>query len=273
MKTKRTNRVAKIAFTLLIVVALFFSIGAGYPVVEGKAVICETIVKYDVIKVVAEAVHFEEKVEEVAVAEIEKDEEVVEEAKEEEIEETVETEVVTEEVYEVAVQESTAAVETVSAPVEETTAVVTETQVVEEPVVAEPVSEVVEEYVAPAVQEWSIGLPGGYMNYYTAIGYDTLCNNLQGMIDAGYIVKYNNYFAGHNPGAMGHLSSIGVGSVVRVSYGNGEYYDYTIVAHATGSGSFADVTIGGYNLWDLVQSGGFVIQFCRNGSNNFFYGV
>ena len=111
------------------------------------------------------------------------------------------------------------------------------------------------------------------MNYYLGIGYDDLCYNLQSLIDQGYIVKYNNYFAGHNPGAMGHLSGIGVGSTVRVSWGGGDYRDYTIVSHTTGSGSFADVNFPGYgNLWDIVQSGGFVIQFCINGSNNFFLG-
>ena len=269
MKTKRTNRVAKVAFTLLIVVTLFFSIGAGIPAVEGNTVIYRTIEKFDAIKVIADAAHFEK--EEIEVEEIEV-EEVIEETEEvvEVIEETEEVQ----EVEEVKEENNTVVVETVSTTVVEETVVAEEAveETVEETVVEEVVEEV-EEYVAPSVQEWSIGLPGGAMNYYTAIGYDTLCNNLQGMIDAGHIVRYNNYFAGHNPGAMGHLANIGVGSVVRVSYENGEYRDYTIVAHATGSGSFGDVTIGGYNLWDLVQSGGFVVQFCRNGSNNFFYGI
>ena len=127
---------------------------------------------------------------------------------------------------------------------------------------------------AATVQEYSIGLPGGTMKYYTGIGYNDLCYNLQSLIDQGYIVKYNNYFAGHNPGAMGHLSGIGVGSTVRVSYGNGEYYDYTIVSHTTGSGSFADINFPGYgNLWTIVNGGGgIVIQFCVNGANNFFLG-
>lgn len=255
MKTKRTNRVAKVAFILLIVVTLFFSIGAGYQVPEGRTIICKTIEKYDALKVIADAVQIEE---------------VEEETVETEIEEEIE-EVETEEVI-----EETVIVETVSATVEtvETEEVVEETTVEEE--IEETVEEIVEEveeYEAPAMQEWSIGLPEGTMNYFTEIGYDTLCNNLQQMIDDGHIVRYNNYFAGHNPGAMGHLAEIEVGSVVRVSYGNGEYRDYTIVAHTTGSGSFGDVTIGGYNLWDLVQSGGFVVQFCRGGSNNFFYGI
>jgi len=112
------------------------------------------------------------------------------------------------------------------------------------------------------------------MKYYRGIGYSELCNNLQGLIDAGYIVNYSNYFAGHNPGAMSHLYGIGVGSTVRVSYGGGSYGDYTIVAQSSGTGSFADINFGGYgNLWDIVQSGsGIVIQFCISGTNNFFLG-
>ena len=46
------------------------------------------------------------------------------------------------------------------------------------------------------------------MKYYTGIGYNDLCYNLQSLIDQGYIVKYNNYFAGHNPGAMGRMGLV-----------------------------------------------------------------
>ena len=119
----------------------------------------------------------------------------------------------------------------------------------------------------------SIGLPNGTMKKYTEIGYAELCNNLQQLIDQNKIVRYKNYFAGHNPGAMSHVSGIAVGSKVRVSDGKGGYKDYTIKAHTTGKGSFADVNFAKYgNLWDIVQRGGLVIQFCKNGTNNFFYG-
>lgn len=323
MKTKRTNRVAKIAMSLLIVVALFFSIGAGYQIVGNEdGIIYSVITKYNGLKVVAEAVQYERTTEEVTVAEEaiavkaeieeeiaeENEEEIVEEIEEQVVEEQVVEEVRTETVE--PVNTAVAAIQTSAVSTASTTAVqtaakveekreevivaepvaakeVVEVKPVEEEVVeeiveeveevvveAEPVVEVVEEVpAAPAIQEYSIGIPGGTMQYYTGISIDTLYNRLQATIDAGYIVKYNNYFAGHNPGAMSHLSGIGVGSVVRVSYENGEYRDYTIQAHATGSGSFADVTIGGQNLWTLVQNGGFVIQFCKGGSNNFFYGV
>lgn len=127
---------------------------------------------------------------------------------------------------------------------------------------------------ATTVKKSSIGLPNGTMNAYTVIGYKELCNDLQKLIDENKIVRYNNYFAGHNPGAMSHVNTIQIGSKVRVSDANGGYRDYKIVAHTTGKGSFADVNFAGYgNLWDIVQKGGFVIQFCKNGTNNFFYGI
>jgi hypothetical protein len=149
-------------------------------------------------------------------------------------------------------------------------------EVVEE-VIEEPVQEeIVEEYIAPMVQTYSIGIPGGTMKYYRGIDYNELCTNLQPLIDSGYIVKYNNYFAGHNPGAMGHLGNIGIGSTVRVSYGENDYYDYTIIDHAYASGaSFADVYIGGTTLWDIMctnSSNYIVIQFCVGGQNNFWLG-
>ena len=60
MKTKRNNRVAKIAFTLLIVVTLFFSIGAGYQEAANEtSVISSVIEKYDALKVIADALHYE----------------------------------------------------------------------------------------------------------------------------------------------------------------------------------------------------------------------
>lgn len=317
MKTKRNDRVAKIAFTLLVIVALFFSMGAG---LQDSEVICKAIEKYDGLKVVAAVLNIEnsEAVDATTVStkiekeEVKQDIEIqpinvvkeVEEVEEEVKEETTITAVATstkvetkaeepkqEVVKEEKVEEPVATTTEVAEVKEEVVAepvveevkeeVVVEESVVEEVVVEEPTveevveEEVVEEYVAPAVQNWSIGLPDGYMAGYTGISTDTLYNNLQGMIDAGYIVNYSNYFAGHNPGAMGHLAGIGVGSVVRVSYGDGAYYDYTIVDHTTGSGSFADVNFPSYgNLWDIVQKGsGIVIQFCRDGSNNFFYGV
>ena len=297
MKTKRNNRVAKIAFTLLIVVTLFFSIGAGYQPAEGSSIISQTIAKYDALKVVADALYFEvADVETVAAVESKGLTEVTtvsqkatEEKEEiETVEETVEETVVIEEIVETvsAVVET----KTVSTQVANDTAAAEAARRAEEEAAAKAAAEEAarkaeeeaeaarraeEEAAAatPSVQEWSIGLPGGTMNYYLGIGYDDLCYNLQSLIDQGYIVKYNNYFAGHNPGAMGHLSGIGVGSTVRVSWGGGDYRDYTIVSHTTGSGSFADVNFPGYgNLWDIVQSGGFVIQFCINGSNNFFLG-
>ena len=283
MKTKRNNRVAKIAFTLLIVVTLFFSIGAGYQPAEGSSIISQTIAKYDALKVVADALYFEvADVETVAAVESKGLTEVTT-VSQKATEEKEEIETVEETVEETVVIEET--VETVSAVVETKTV---STQVANDTAAAEAARKAEEEAEAarraeeeaaaaaaatPSVQEWSIGLPGGTMNYYLGIGYDDLCYNLQSLIDQGYIVKYNNYFAGHNPGAMGHLSGIGVGSTVRVSWGGGDYRDYTIVSHTTGSGSFADVNFPGYgNLWDIVQSGGFVIQFCINGSNNFFLG-
>ena len=314
MKTKRNNRVAKIAFTLLIVVTLFFSIGAGYQPAEGSSIISQTIAKYDALKVVADALYFEvADVETVAAVESKGLTEVTT-VSQKATEEKEEIETVEETVEETVVIEET--VETVSAVVETKTV---STQVANDTAAAEAARKAEEEAAAkaaaeeaarraeeeaaakaaaeeaarkaeeeaeaarraeeeaaaatPSVQEWSIGLPGGTMNYYLGIGYDDLCYNLQSLIDQGYIVKYNNYFAGHNPGAMGHLSGIGVGSTVRVSWGGGDYRDYTIVSHTTGSGSFADVNFPGYgNLWDIVQSGGFVIQFCINGSNNFFLG-
>ena len=280
MKTKRNNRVAKIAFTLLIVVTLFFSIGAGYQPAEGSSIISQTIAKYDALKVVADALYFEvADVETVAAVESKGLTEVTT-VSQKATEEKEEIETVEETVEETVVREET--VETVSAVVETKTV---STQVANDTAAAEAARKAEEEAEAarraeeeaaaatPSVQEWSIGLPGGTMNYYLGIGYDDLCYNLQSLIDQGYIVKYNNYFAGHNPGAMGHLSGIGVGSTVRVSWGGGDYRDYTIVSHTTGSGSFADVNFPGYgNLWDIVQSGGFVIQFCINGSNNFFLG-
>ena len=151
-----------------------------------------------------------------------------------------------------------------------------EIEVIEE-VIEEPVEEeIVEEYIAPIVQTYSIGIPGGTMKYYRGIDYNELCTNLQPLIDAGCIVKYNNYFAGHNPGAMGHLGNISIGSTVRVSYGENDYYDYTIIDHAYASGaSFADVYIGGTTLWDIMctnSSNYIVIQFCVGGQNNFWLG-
>ena len=150
-------------------------------------------------------------------------------------------------------------------------------EVIVEEVIEEPVEkETAEEYIAPTIQTYSIGIPGGTMKYYRGIDYNELCTNLQPLIDAGNIVKYNNYFAGHNPGAMGHLGSIGIGSPVRVSYGENDYYDYTIIDHAYASGaSFADVYIGGTTLWDIMctnSSSYIVIQFCVGGQNNFWLG-
>ena len=318
MKTKRNNRVARIAFTLLIVVALFFSLGAGYAEAASESsVISKIIAKYDALKVVADALHYEV----IAEAEIEETVETVAETnvaittvstKTEEVAKTVEEKEEVETVAETKEEnrpvESAVAVETVSTNAQEEAAKKEAEEAAAKAAAEEAARKAEEEAAAKAaaeeaarkaeeeaaakaaaeaaaaeaeaaeaeaaVQEWSIGLPGGTMKYYTGIGYDDLCYNLQSLIDAGNIVKYNNYFAGHNPGAMGHLSGIGVGSTVRVSWGEGSYYDYTIVAHTTGSGSFADVDFAGYgNLWDIVQSGnGIVIQFCINGSNNFFLG-
>ena len=153
--------------------------------------------------------------------------------------------------------------------------VYTEEPIIEKNVIEEIEEEIIED-TAPVIQTWSIGIPDVSMRYYTSINSDQLYNSLQSLIDDGNIVKYNNYFAGHNPGAMGHLSGIGVGSIVRVSYNENEYYDYKIVEHTYASGSsFADVYIGGTTLWDIVSSNNFnyiVIQFCVGGENNFWLG-
>ncbi|MBQ7246055.1 MAG: hypothetical protein IJS33_03950 [Firmicutes bacterium] len=355
MKTKRNNRVAKIAFTLLIVVTLFFSIGAGYQEAANEtSVISSVIEKYDALKVIADALHYE--VAETETVEVAAQSKEIEEAiitvsfvaptqveaetTVEEVVEEVETEATVEEVVETKT-ESKPAETTTTTTTNNTTTNTTNNTVAEEAAKkaeAEAARKAAEEEAArqaaaeeaarqaaeeeaarqaaeeeaarqaaeeeaariaaeeeaariaaeeeaarlaaeeaaraATVQEWSIGLPGGTMNYYRGIGYSELCNNLQGLIDAGYIVNYSNYFAGHNPGAMSHLYGIGVGSTVRVSYGGGSYADYTIVAQSSGTGSFADINFSGYgNLWDIVQSGsGIVIQFCINGTNNFFLG-
>ena len=363
MKTKRNNRVAKIAFTLLIVVTLFFSIGAGYQEAANEtSVISSVIEKYDALKVIADALHYEvaeTETVEVAAQSKEIDEAIITvsfvaptqveaETTVEEVVEEVETEATVEEVVETKTEskpaETTTTTTTNNTTANTTTNTTTNTtnntaaeeaakkaeaeaarkaaeeeaarqaaaeeaarqaaaeeaarQAAEEEAARQAAEEeaarqaaeaeaariAAEEEAArqaaeeaaraAAVQEWSIGLPGGTMKYYRGIGYSELCNNLQGLIDAGYIVNYSNYFAGHNPGAMSHLAGIGVGSTVRVSYGGGSYGDYTIVAQSSGTGSFADINFGGYgNLWDIVQSGsGIVIQFCINGTNNFFLG-
>ena len=354
MKTKRNNRVAKIAFTLLIVVTLFFSIGAGYQEAANEtSVISSVIEKYDALKVIADALHYEvaeTETVEVAAQSKEIDEAIITvsfvaptqveaETTVEEVVEEVETEATVEEVVETKTEskpaETTTTTTTNNTTANTTTNTTTNTtnntaaeeaakkaeaeaarkaaeeeaarqaaaeeaarqaaaeeaarQAAEEEAARQAAEEeaariaaeeeaarIAAEEAARAatVQEWSIGLPGGTMKYYRGIGYSELCNNLQGLIDAGYIVNYSNYFAGHNPGAMSHLYGIGVGSTVRVSYGGGSYGDYTIVAQSSGTGSFADINFSGYgNLWDIVQSGsGIVIQFCINGTNNFFLG-
>ena len=345
MKTKRNNRVAKIAFTLLIVVTLFFSIGAGYQEAANEtSVISSVIEKYDALKVIADALHYEvaeTETVEVAAQSKEIDEAIITvsfvaptqveaETTVEEVVEEVETEATVEEVVETKTESKPAETTTTTttnnttantttntttnttnntaaeeaakkaeaeaarkaaeeeaarqAAAEEAARQAAEEEAARQAAEAEAARIAAEEEAArqaaeeaaraAAVQEWSIGLPGGTMKYYRGIGYSELCNNLQGLIDAGYIVNYSNYFAGHNPGAMSHLAGIGVGSTVRVSYGGGSYGDYTIVAQSSGTGSFADINFGGYgNLWDIVQSGsGIVIQFCINGTNNFFLG-
>ena len=309
MKTKRNNRVAKIAFTLLIVVTLFFSIGAGYQEAANEtSVISSVIEKYDALKVIADALHYEvaeTETVEVAAQSKEIDEAIITvsfvaptqveaETTVEEVVEEVETEATVEEVVETKTEskpaETTTTTTTNNTTANTTTNTTTNTtnntaaEEAAKKAEAEAARKAAEEEAArqaaeeaaraATVQEWSIGLPGGTMKYYRGIGYSELCNNLQGLIDAGYIVNYSNYFAGHNPGAMSHLAGIGVGSTVRVSYGGGSYGDYTIVAQSSGTGSFADINFGGYgNLWDIVQSGsGIVIQFCINGTNNFFLG-
>ena len=345
MKTKRNNRVAKIAFTLLIVVTLFFSIGAGYQEAANEtSVISSVIEKYDALKVIADALHYEvaeTETVEVAAQSKEIDEAIITvsfvaptqveaETTVEEVVEEVETEATVEEVVETKTESKPAETTTTTttnnttantttntttnttnntaaeeaakkaeaeaarkaaaeeaarqAAAEEAARQAAEEEAARQAAEAEAARIAAEEEAArqaaeeaaraATVQEWSIGLPGGTMKYYRGIGYSELCNNLQGLIDAGYIVNYSNYFAGHNPGAMSHLAGIGVGSTVRVSYGGGSYGDYTIVAQSSGTGSFADINFGGYgNLWDIVQSGsGIVIQFCINGTNNFFLG-
>ena len=350
MKTKRNNRVAKIAFTLLIVVTLFFSIGAGYQEAANEtSVISSVIEKYDALKVIADALHYEvaeTETVEVAAQSKEIDEAIITvsfvaptqveaETTVEEVVEEVETEATVEEVVETKTESKPAETTTTTttnnttantttnttnntaaeeaakkaeaeaarkaaeeeaarqAAAEEAARQAAEEEAARQAAEAEAARIAAEEEAAriaaeeeaarqaaeeaaraATVQEWSIGLPGGTMKYYRGIGYSELCNNLQGLIDAGYIVNYSNYFAGHNPGAMSHLYGIGVGSTVRVSYGGGSYGDYTIVAQSSGTGSFADINFSGYgNLWDIVQSGsGIVIQFCINGTNNFFLG-
>ena len=318
MKTKRNDKVAK-TVVLLILVALFFSLGAGFTyATTGSSVIYNTIVKYDALKVLADALHYEMVVaEEVTVVAEVKNEEVIttvshevkeeekaeepKEEKEEVVEETVE-ETVTTVSYNTTTNNTTtnntttnnnttttnnnndaakkAAEEAARKAAEEAAAKKAAEEAARQAAAEEAARQAAAAEAArqatASVQEWSIGLPGGTMKYYTGISYDQLCNNLQGLIDSGYIVKYSNYFAGHNPGAMGHLAGIGIGSTVRLSYGAGEYYDYTIVSHTTGSGSFADINFPGYgNLWYNCMGNGnyIVIQFCINGVNNFFLGT
>lgn len=221
----------------------------------------ETVKSVTENNIVTEEVEYQESVQDY---ESQEENLMVEEPEVEIITETAEEPITAEEVTKEEIVEQKAKQETI------------EEAVIEMVNTEETKNEPSEEVIIPMVQEWSIGIPNGNMKYYTTISSEQLYNSLQSIIDDGNIVKYNNYFAGHNPGAMSHLSDIDIGSTVRVSYGKDEYYDYTIVEHAYASGSnFADVYIGGTTLWDIINSNDFnyiVIQFCIGGQNNFWLG-
>ena len=276
------------------------------PVVEGatgttESVIEETEAEIEEVEVIEEVLETE--IEEVEEATVEIEETtIVEEADVEiieDVEEVVEDEIeeVVEEVEEVAtiseeivvgedVENSTVA-STADAPAT-TEEVVTIDGVAEEgyeDAVAVEYTEAETNFTVASTTATYLGTTDGVRSAFTVIGDDTLYYHSQEVIDAGNIICYPNsdmttgvkYFAGHNPGAMSHMSGTRIGSVVRLS-NNDTYQDYKIIDHTTSAHgeSFGSIYLNGENLWTMLTRGtqnAVIVQFCINGQNNFWYGV
>lgn len=131
-----------------------------------------------------------------------------------------------------------------------------------------------------------LGLPNKSGRPITVVGDDTFrnLNKLQSIIDSGNIVCYPScdmtqgvkYLAGHNPGAMSHINTIKIGSVVRLSNKNC-HQDYKVMErlqNVTGSFANARFSTTGYDAWTMLCRGtenALIIQFCVNGQNNLWY--
>lgn len=145
------------------------------------------------------------------------------------------------------------------------------------------IDEIEATYTVADVNATYLGTAGGTAKEFVVIGESTLRSGLQAMIDAGNIVCYPScdmttgvkYFAGHNPGAMSHMNTIQVGSIVEL--GNGQMtQQYKVMERQQGAGSFASIRFNttGYDLWTMLMRGtqnAVVIQFCVNGVNTFWY--
>lgn len=287
------------------------------PVVEGATGTTESVIEeaeaeieeVEEIEVVETEI---EEVEEVIEAEIEEVEEATEEIEEttiaeeaeveiiEDVEEVVEDEieeVVEEEVEEVAaiseeivvgedVENSTVA-STADAPAtaEEVVTIDGVSEEGYEDAVEVEYTEAETNYTVANTTATYLGTTDGTRSAFTVIGDDTLYYHSQEVIDAGNIICYPNcdmttgvkYFAGHNPGAMSHMSATNIGSVVRLS-NDDTYQDYRIIDHTTSAHgeSFGSIYLNGQNVWTMLTRGtqnAVIVQFCINGQNNFWYGV
>ena len=248
------------------------NIATAEPVVEGATGAAVAEAQEEVVEVVETVVEVEETIEAV-------EEEVIEEVVFAEGS-TASEEVMKEELEVEAVIANTANGTENEAPVQviESVAAITSADGA-----SAAIDEIEASYTVADVNATFLRQVGGEGKEFVVIGESTMRTGLQDMIDAGNIVCYPScdmttgvkYFAGHNPGAMSHMNTIKVGSIVEL--GNGEMtQQYKVMERQQGAGSFASIRFNttGYDLWTMLMRGtqnAVVIQFCVNGVNTFWY--